>query len=87
MSLGKTREKADLGLHHPGNSRAYTPNGQLQTMVEHHHPAPAQLFLHRWQRLVVSGHSQSLQLTGLDKSLSLTYQQQPRLNYKRRGIP
>ena len=35
--------------------------------------------------MVVSGHSQSLQLTGLGKSLPLTCQQQPRLNYKRRG--
>ena len=33
---------------------------------------------------MVSGHSQSLQLTGLGKSLPLTCQQQPRLNYKRR---
>ena len=34
--------------------------------------------------MVVSGHSQSLQLTGLGKSLPLICQQQPRLNYKRR---
>ena len=34
--------------------------------------------------MVVSGHSQSLQLTGLDKFLPLICQQQPRLNYKRR---
>ena len=34
--------------------------------------------------MVVSGHSQLLQLTGLGKSLPLTCQQQPRLNYKRR---
>ena len=33
--------------------------------------------------MVVSGHSQSFQLTGLGKSLSLICQQQPRLNYKR----
>ena len=32
---------------------------------------------------MVSGHSQSLQLTALGKSLPLTYQQQPRLNYKK----
>ena len=44
--------------------------------------------------MVVSGHSQSLQLTGLGKSFPLICQQQPRLNYKRRvylahmkGIP
>ena len=74
---------ADLGLYHPGNPRASAPSGQLQTMSEHHHPAPAQLIL-RWQRLVVSGHSQSLQLTGLGKSLPLTGQQQSRLNYTRR---
>ena len=34
---------------------------------------------------MVSGHRQSLQLTSLGKSLPLTCQQQPRLNYKRRG--
>ena len=34
--------------------------------------------------LVFSGHSQSLQLTGLGKSLLLACQQQSRLNYKRR---
>ena len=34
--------------------------------------------------MVVSGHSQSLQLTGLGKSLPLTCPQQPRLNYKRK---
>ena len=33
---------------------------------------------------MVSGHCQSLQLTGLGKSLPLIRQQQPRLNYKRR---
>ena len=33
---------------------------------------------------MVSGHSQSLQLNGMGKSLLLIYQQQPRLNYKRR---
>ena len=35
-------------------------------------------------RLVGSGHSQSLQLSGLGESLPLTGQQQPRLNHKRR---
>ena len=60
-----------------------TPNGQLQTRSEHHHSAPAQLSLHGRRSLVVRGHSQPLQLTGLGKSLPLTYQQQSRLNYKR----
>ena len=84
VAPGKTQVEADLGLHHLGNPRARAPSGQLQTTSEHHHPAPAQLIIHRGQRLVVSGHSQSLQLTGLGKSLPLTCQQQPRLNYKRR---
>ena len=34
--------------------------------------------------MVVSGRSQSLQLTGLSKCLPFSYQQQLRLNYKRR---
>ena len=84
MALGKTQVGADLGLYHLGNPRASTPSGQLQTMLDHHHPALAQLIHHRGQRLVVSGHSQSLQLTDLGKSLPLICQQQPRLNYKRR---
>ena len=49
-----------------------------------HHSDPAQLILLRRQRQVVSGHSQSLQLTGLDESLPLICQQQSSLNYKRR---
>ena len=49
-----------------------------------HHPTPAQLILYGVQKSVVSGHRQSLQLTGLGKSLLLICQQQPRLNYKRR---
>ena len=69
MALGKTQVGADLGLHHLGNPRASVPNGQLQTTLEHHHAAPAQLTLHGGQRFVVSGHSQSLQLTGMDQSL------------------
>ena len=84
VAPGKTQEGADLGLHHLGNPRASLPSGQLQTTLEHHHPAPAQLILHRGQRVVVSGHNQSLQLTGLGKSLPLICLQQPRLNYKRR---
>ena len=74
----------DLGLHHPENPKASTLSGQLQTMSEHHFPAPAQLILHRVPRLVVGGHSHSLRLTGLDKSLPLTCQQQSMLNYKKR---
>ena len=75
---------AGLGLQHPGNPRASAPSGQLQTTLEHHYPAPAKLILHGGQRLIISGHSQPLKLTGLGKSLPLIYQQQPRLNYKRR---
>ena len=84
----------NLGPHDPGNLRASAPSGQLQTMSEHHHPPPEQLILHRGWRLVVSGHSQFLLLAGLGKSLLLTCQQRPRLNYKRsvysahmKGIP
>ena len=83
-AAGKTQVGADFGLHHPGNPRANTPSGQLQTMLDHHHPAPAQLILHGGWRLVVNGHSQSLQLSCLGKSLPLICQQQPRLNYKRK---
>ena len=53
-------------------------------MLEHYLPAPTQLILHRVPRLVVSGHSHSLRLTGLDKSLPLTCQQQSMLNNKER---
>ena len=80
VALGKTQVGADLGLYHPGNPRASAPSGQLQTHLEHHHPCTAGP---QW-RSVVSGQSQSLQLTGLGKSLPLICQQQPRLNYKRR---
>ena len=73
----------ELGLYHPGNPRASARSEQLQTTSEHHHPAPAQLMCHRGWRLVVCGHSQSLQLTGLGKSLPLICQQQPRLNHRR----
>ena len=72
VALGRTQVVADPGLQHLGNSRACIPSGQLQTMLEHHLPAPAQLILHGGWRLVVSGHSQSLQLTGLGKFLPLT---------------
>ena len=81
VAQGKTLVGADLGLHHPGNPRDCTPSGQLQTTSEYHHPDPAQLIL-RWQRLVITGHSQSLQLTGLGKSLPLLCKQQSRFNYK-----
>ena len=84
VAPGRPQAGTDLGLHHLGNPRASAPSGQLQTMSERHHPAPAQLTLHGGQRFEVSGHSQSLQLTGLGKSLPLTCQQQARLNYKRR---
>ena len=46
--------------------------------------SPSQLISHRGQRLVVSGHIQSLKLTGLGKSIPLICQQHPSLNYKRR---
>ena len=58
VALGRIQMKADLGLHHPGNLRAFTPSGRLQTTLEHHHPVPAQLTVHRWQSLVVSQWSQ-----------------------------
>ena len=69
MAPGKTQVGADLGLHHLGNPSACTPNGQLQTMMEYHHPAPAQLIFHGSWKFVVWSHSQSLQLTGLGKYL------------------
>ena len=56
----KIQVGADLGLYQLGNPRACAPSGKLQTMLEHHHPAPAQLILHRGQRLVVSGQNLSL---------------------------
>ena len=87
VALGKTQVGTDLGLHHPGNPRASVPSRQLKTTTEHHHPAPAQLILPRRWSVVVNGHNQSMQLTGLDKSLPLICQQQPRLNYKRRLYP
>ena len=67
-----------------GNPRTNKPSAQLQIKSEHCHPAPAQRILHRGWRLVVSGHSQYLQLTGLGKSLPSICQQQSRLNHKRR---
>ena len=84
MILGRTQVGADFGLHHLGNPSACTPCGQLQTTSEHLHPAQAQLILHGGWRLVISGLNQSLQLTGLSKSLPVICQQQPRFDYKRR---
>ena len=68
VAPGKTQVGADIGLYCPGNPRAYAPSVQLQIMLEHHHPAPAQLTLHGGWRLVVSSHRQSLWLTGLGKT-------------------
>ena len=84
MALGITQVGAELGLYHLGKPRACIPSGQIQTMSEHHYPAPTQLILHRGWKFVVSAYSQSLQLTGLGKSLPMICQQQPRLNYKRK---
>ena len=84
VAPGKTQVGIDLALHHPGSPRVCAPSGQLQITSEYHHPAPSQLILHGGQKLVVSSHSQPLKLTGLGKSLPLTCQQQPTLNYKRR---
>ena len=47
-------------------------------------PPPCPCTANPQRRVVVSGHRQSLLLTGLDKSLPLICQQPPRLNYKRR---
>ena len=58
----RTQVGADLDMNHPGNPKTSALSGQLQTTSEHHHPASAQLILHGGQRLVVSGHSHSLQL-------------------------
>ena len=51
---------------------------------EYHPPASAELILLRGRKLVVGGHSQSLQLIGLGKYLPLICQQQPSLNYKKK---
>ena len=84
VAPGKTQMGDDIALHHQGNARASARSGQLQTTLYHCHPAPAQLILHGRQNLLVSGHSQSLHLTGLGKSLPLACQQQPSFNYKRK---
>ena len=49
VASGKTQLRADLGLYHLGNPKARTPSGQVQIMLENHHPAPAQLILHSGQ--------------------------------------
>ena len=82
-ALDKTQVGADLGLYYLGNPRSSLPSGHLQTTLEHCHFAPAQLVLHGGWRLVAGCHNQSLQVTGLGKSLPLTCQQQPRSKYKR----
>ena len=71
VAPGKTQVGADLVLYHPGNPRGSKPSGQLHTTSEHHCPVPAQLIYQGGQRLGVSSHCQSLQLTGLGKSLPL----------------
>ena len=77
VALGKTQVGADLGLYYLGNPRTSIPSGQLQMTMEYYHSVPAELILHGGQRFVFIGHSQSLQLTGLGKSLPLICQQQP----------
>ena len=73
---GKTQMGADLGLHHLGNPGACAPSGQLQTTLEHDHPAPAQMTLLGGWGLVVNGHSQSFQLTGLAWPIAIKAQLQ-----------
>ena len=85
VASGRTQVGTELGLHYPGYLRACTPRGQPQTTSEHQHHAPTQLILHGGWRLAVSGHSQSLQLTGQGKSSHWpANSNQARLNYKRR---
>ena len=67
-ALGRIQVGTDLGLHHQGKPRACAASRQLQTTLECCHLAHAQMISHRRQRFVFSGHSQSLQLTGLCKS-------------------
>ena len=78
---------ADLVLQPPGKPQSVCTQWTATDHVGE--PPPClphpQLILHGGWRLVVSGHSQSLLLIGLGKSLPLTCQHQPRLNYKRRG--
>ena len=86
VAPGKTQVGSDLGLHHLGNPRTCVPSRQLQTMSEHHLPALPQLIFYGGGRWVVSGPSQSLQLTGLSKSLLLTCQQQSSLKLQEEGV-
>ena len=83
MALGKPQVGAVLGLYHLGNPMNIVPSGQLQTTLEQHYPALAQLILHGGWMLVVPSHSQYLQLTDPGESLPLICQQQPELNHKR----
>ena len=58
MTPGRTQVGADLGLHHPGNPRAYTASEQLQSMVERHHPASSLLISMEgggWLSAVIAG--------------------------------
>ena len=61
----------------PGQSTQWTATDHVRA------PPPCPCTADPPWREEVGGHSQSLQLTGLGKSLPLTCQQQPRLNYKR----
>ena len=84
VAPGKTQMGADLGLHHLRTPRPVYPVDSYGPHWSTNHPEPAQLILYRRRRLVDSGHSQSLHLSGLGKSLPLICQQLPRINYKRR---
>ena len=86
MAWGRTQAGADLGAASPRKSQ----NLLTQWTTTDHMGAPPScphLFTAdppQGQRVVVSDHSQSLQLIGLGKSLPLISQQQLKLNYKRR---
>ena len=81
VASGKTQVGADLGLHYLGNPG---PAHIVDSYIGAPSPCPCTADPPQGQRVVVSGHSQSLQLTGLGKYLQLTCQQKSRLNYKRR---
>ena len=77
--------------HYPTISKSNTFKGRTQQESKPAEGSPAlwkgpfaHVILHCGQRLMVTGHSQSLQLIGLGKSLPLICQQQSRLNYKAR---
>ena len=67
-------------LETPGPAHQWTATDHVRAPP----PCPCTADPPQGQRVVVCGHNQSLLLTGLSKSLPLTCQQQPRLNYKRR---